>query len=100
MCITLLAPQLTMTTPVVRAARYEGCSFKPAEHTEDRKRPLNMKWVMVTDEHGNRKLRIDWTVASSFLPATVGKGMWPCVEPALGGRCVSMPNPQARVAIR
>jgi hypothetical protein len=96
---TLLAPQVKMTTPFAGAAWQQDCNFKLVEHAEDRKRPLSMKWVVVTDEHGNRELRMRWTVARPFLPVTVCNATRPQAEPAVGWGCAPTPSPQARVAI-
>ena len=58
MCTNLLARQATMATPFVCADWHQDSNFKRAEHTEDRKRPLSMNWVVVINEHGDRRLRI------------------------------------------
>jgi len=73
MCATVLAPQGTMTAPLVSAARYQDSNFGRAEHSGDRKLPLSTQWVVVTDEHGNGRLRMRWTVARFFPPTTVCK---------------------------
>ncbi|MGB9072433.1 MAG: hypothetical protein WCC22_07150 [Terriglobales bacterium] len=95
MCATVLAPQVTLTTPFVVAAQYQDSNFRRVEHARDRKRPLSMKWVVVIDEHGNRRLRMHWTGA---LPPTLGKATLPCVEPALGR--VYGPNPSPKIEYR
>lgn len=99
MCTTVLAPQITMTMPFVVAARYQDSNFRPVEQTRDRERPLSRKWVVVTDEHGNRRLRMRWTVARVLPPAVVCKGTRLWVEAAVGRVCDPTPGPQARVAI-
>jgi hypothetical protein len=65
MCTTLPA---TRVTQFEGAAWSQGPNFRRVEHTEDRKRSLSMKWVVVTDELGNGRLRMRWTVAR-FLPS-------------------------------
>jgi hypothetical protein len=59
MYTTLLAPQVTQFEG---AAWGQGPNFRGVEHTEDRKQSLSMKWVVITDELGNRRLRMRWTV--------------------------------------
>jgi hypothetical protein len=99
MCATVLAPLVTMTTPFVVAARYQDSALRRVEPTGDRKQPLKRKWVVITDEHGNRRLRMRWTVARVVLPATVRKAAQPRVEPAVGRECEPNPDPKALVAI-
>jgi len=99
MCATVLAPQVTMTTPFVGAARYQDTNFRRGEHTEDRKRQLSMRWVVVSDEHGNRRLRMRWTVARSWVPPTLCNVAPQCVQPAVGRVCDPTPGTQERVAI-
>jgi hypothetical protein len=98
MCATVLDPQIrTMTAPLVTAAWYQDSNFRRVEqrpeHSGDRKRPLSMKWGVVTGEHGNRTLRMCWTVARVVPPATVckAKGKW--VEPAVGWESEPTPRP-------
>ena len=67
MSTTLLAPQMTQFGAV---GSYHGPNFS---HTANRKLPLSMNWIAVTDEHGNRRLQMRWTVARSSIPA-VGRG--------------------------
>ena len=51
-----------MTTPVVAAIRYQDFNFRGVDHGSDHK-PLTREWVVETDEHGKRSLRMHWTVA-------------------------------------
>jgi hypothetical protein len=61
-----------MTGHAVRGCRLgPRPNFRRVEHTEDRKRSLSMKWVVVTDALGNGRLRMRWTVAR-FLPSGHG----------------------------
>jgi hypothetical protein len=99
MCTIVLAPQITMTTPFVAAARYQVSDLSRVEHTGDHKQPLERDWVVVTDEHGNRRLRMRWTVARVVPPATVCKATRPCVEAAAGRECQPTLSSQAQVVI-
>ena len=100
MCATVLAPEVTMTTPFLAAARYQDSNLRRVEHTGDRKQSLERKWVVVTDKHGNRRLRMSWTVARFFPPAMVRKATQACVEAAVGREREPTPGPpQARVVI-
>jgi len=103
MCATVVAPQVTMTMPFEAAARYQDSNFgrveHSMEHSGDREQPLGRKWVVVIDEHGNRRLRMRWTVARFFPPGTVGKATRASVEAAVGRVCERILGPQARVAI-
>ncbi len=74
MCATVLAPQIAMTTPFEAASRYQGSNFRRVENAGDREQPLGRKWVVVIDEHGNRKLQICWTVARVVPPARFESG--------------------------
>ena len=96
MCTTLFAPLATMTTPFEGASQHQDSNLKCAEHSGDRKLPLNMKWVVDTDEHGIRTLCMRWTVA---LPPTTGKAKPPRVKPAVRRVWDSAAEPSARVAI-
>ena len=62
-CMTLFAPQTMATTRLAQTTCHENCDFWTVEFAAERKRPLNMSWVVVTDENGNRRLRMRWTVA-------------------------------------
>jgi len=62
-CMTLFAQPMAMaTTQLARAVQYQdnflGHVAPKAEHT-----PLRMSWVVVTDEHGQRQLRMHWVAA-------------------------------------
>src|ERR1019366_7468941 len=98
MCATVLDPQIrTMTAPLVTAAWYQNSNFRHVEqrpeHSGDRKRPLSMKWGVVTDEHGNRTPRMRWTVARVVPPATVCKTKRTRGEAAVGRECEPTPCP-------
>ena len=70
MCTIFLAPKMR-TELSADAVCYQDVKFRQREQTEDRKGQLSMKWVAVTDERGNRRLQMRWTVAvlhSSHVP--------------------------------
>ena len=59
-CMTLFAQPIAMATmQLASAIHYEDATLRQvepkAEHT-----PLRMSWVVVTDEHGKRQLRMRW----------------------------------------
>ncbi len=91
MCATVLAPQITMTTPLVAAVHYQDSNLRRVEHSGDHKQSLGRKWVVVTDEHGSRSLRMRWTVARVVPSATACKAR-PWVEPAVGREGTSGPQ--------
>lgn len=95
MCTILIAPQIT-TKRSTDAVCYQDVKFNRAEHDEHRKAPSSMKWVVVIDEIGNRRLEMRWTVARSSLPApaTLGSATARCVRPAIGRVCDLMPGPE------
>jgi len=63
-CTTLTIREATMaTTQLTQAACYEICW--PAQEQKTEFRPLRMNWVVVTDESGNRQLRICWRADAS-----------------------------------
>jgi hypothetical protein len=99
MCATVLALQVTMTTPFVALAPYQGSNRQSVEYSGDYKHSLERKWVVVTDEHGNRRLRITWTVAQVVPPATVCEAARRWVEPAVCRESEPTLGPQARTAI-
>jgi len=99
MCTTLLAPQITVTKRLADVALRQGDIFRAAKYAKDRKQPLTMKWVVVIDEHGNRGLRMRWTVTRSPVPTMLCKLTLKCVQPAVNRVCDSTPGPQAAVAI-
>jgi hypothetical protein len=59
-CMTLFAEPMAMaTTQLVRAIQHEDtCSWRTEPKAEQK--PLSMSWVVVTDEHGKRELRMRW----------------------------------------
>jgi len=99
MCATVLAPEVTMTTPVVGTARYQVSNFRPMEQTRDRQRQLGTKWVAVTDERGNRRLQMRWTLARFFLSPPVCEATRPGVEAAVGRGHEPTPGLQARLLV-
>jgi len=65
-CITLFARQAAMaTTQLVRAVSSENVNFWNAQRIPERKQPLSMSWVVVTDENGRRQLRMRWKPAEA-----------------------------------
>ena len=61
-CTTLIAQPATMATKrFVRSAFCEICRPRPDEQKTEF-RPPRMNWVVVTDENGNRQLRMRWRV--------------------------------------
>lgn len=59
-CTTLIALETTMaTTRFMRADCFESCRPSKDEKTPEQKQ-LRMSWVVVTDENGNRELRMQW----------------------------------------
>lgn len=85
MCTTLLAPQMTQFDA---AGSYHDPNFS---HTANRKLPLSMNWFAVTDEHGNRRLQMRWTVARSSIPPTFRSATPQCVQPAVGRGATQLP---------
>ena len=58
-CMTLFAqPMAVATTQLVRV-HHEDAPLWQAEPKAEHK-PLRMSWVVVTDEHGKRQLRMHW----------------------------------------
>jgi hypothetical protein len=62
-CMTLFAPRTMATTQLAQTTCRENCDFWLIDFAAERKRPLNLSWVVVTDEQGSRRLRMRWTVA-------------------------------------
>jgi hypothetical protein len=59
-CMTLFAQPMAMaTTQLVSAIHHEDAPLWQVEPKAERK-PLSMSWVVVTDEHGKRQLRMHW----------------------------------------
>jgi len=88
MCTTLLAPQETMT-PFAGETRWQDSNVTPAEHIEERKQPLTMRWVVVIDQHGDRSLRMRWTVE---LPPRLGKATLLYLRPAQDRGAIQFPT--------
>jgi len=78
MCTIFVAPKMR-TGLSADAVCYQDVKFKRRKLTEDRKRQLSMKWVVVTDEDGSPRLQMRWTVARSPVPPTSQ-----CVQPCDG----------------
>jgi len=74
-----------MTTPFAQTARHEIFEVWPVSFTAERKQPLSMSWVVVTDEDGNRRLRMSWTAAEPQPGEedNVGSKMAPAQKPSL-----------------
>jgi hypothetical protein len=63
MCTTTLtlAAAAVAITRLTHHVCYEVCTlWQPEEKAEPK--PLRMNWVVVTDEHGKKQLRVYWTV--------------------------------------
>jgi hypothetical protein len=59
-CMTLFAQPIAMaTTQLVSAIHHEDASLWQVEPKAEHK-PLSMSWVVVTDENGERQLRMHW----------------------------------------
>jgi hypothetical protein len=57
--MTLIAQEATMaTTQLARAVAYQACW--PAVERESEYSQVRMNWVVVTDQDGNRQLRMCW----------------------------------------
>jgi hypothetical protein len=93
-----VAPKMR-TEQSADAFRYQDVKSKQREQTEDRKRHLSMKWDVVSDEHGSRRLQMRWTGARSPVPPTFRSSTSQCVQPAMGRGSDPTPGPEARVAI-
>lgn len=59
-CITLVMQPTMATTRLVRPICCVDSVAEPALTIVERPQ-LNMSWIVVTDENGNRQLRIRWT---------------------------------------
>lgn len=87
MCTIIVAPETSTTTRFADAACYQDFNGKRAERTEDRKRQLTMKWVVVTDELGNRRIEMRWTFARPSISSTLHKQTPQYIQPAIGRVC-------------
>lgn len=66
-CITLFAQPVAMaTTQLARVFHYQDALTSPWISNVER-RPLSMSWVVVTDNHGNRNLQIQWVPSEAVL---------------------------------
>lgn len=60
-CITFAGQEATMaTTQLMRAAGYEICWTRLEEEARTEFKPPRMNWVVVTDEHHNRRMQMRW----------------------------------------
>jgi hypothetical protein len=59
-CMILLAPQATVSTIQLVRPCCEG--FQLEQQAPQRKQSLRMSWVVVTDQHGKRQLRMRWRI--------------------------------------
>ena len=91
MCTILIAPEMRTTKRFTDAYCCQDFKVKRAERTENHQRQLNMKWGVVTDEQGNRRLEMRWTVARSSIPSTRCKPAPRSVQPARGGIVIELP---------
>ena len=59
-CITFIAPLMAMaTTQLAREIHYQDAPvWQPEGNLEHNS--LRMSWVVVTDENGNQRLRMQW----------------------------------------
>ena len=64
-CMTLLAPLAMTTSQLARTVCFENSSVEVTEKIVQRNRPLKMSWVVVTDKHGHRHLRMRWSKADA-----------------------------------
>jgi len=60
-CMSLFALPTMATTQLAQTACHETAEVWPLSFTAERKQPLKMSWVVVTDENGNQRLRMSWT---------------------------------------
>ncbi|MBV8051527.1 MAG: hypothetical protein JOZ80_10085 [Acidobacteriaceae bacterium] len=60
-CMILFAQPTMATTQFSQAACEEITELCPVTLKSERKLPLSMSWVVVTDENGNRQLRMCWS---------------------------------------
>ncbi len=62
-CVSLFAqPTAMATTQLAHISHYKTASTRGWEGNAERKH-LRMSWVVVTDEKGNRQLRMQWASA-------------------------------------
>jgi hypothetical protein len=62
-CMTLFALPTMATTQLTKATCRETSEVLPVSFVSERKQPLSMSWVVVTDENGKRQLRMSWATA-------------------------------------
>jgi hypothetical protein len=64
-----MSQEVSMATHLLRAAGDEQCRPRQGQQRTEHQ-PLRMNWVVVTDENGNRRLRmywrVDWNVWDQF----------------------------------
>jgi hypothetical protein len=63
--LTLFAPPAMTTSQLARSVCFANSTTELAEKIVQRNRPLEMSWVVVTDEQGKRELRMRWRVAEA-----------------------------------
>ena len=64
-CITMLAPPVTMATTQLRQGIVREV-FAPIHFERNREQHSpRMNWVVVTDNDGSRRLRMNWTADGS-----------------------------------
>lgn len=69
MCTIFVVSQMK-TSRFGDVVYYQDVEFKRTERIEERRKRLSMKWVVVTDKLGKRRLQMRWTVARSSVPPT------------------------------
>jgi len=63
-CVTAFAEPMAMpTTQLTGVIQYEDAVVWQLEGNAERK-SLRMSWVVVTDNHGRRQLRMQWELAA------------------------------------
>jgi len=99
MCTILITPEMRTTKPFTDIYCCQDFKVNRAERTENRQRQLSMKWVVVTDEQGNRRLEMRWAVAQSSNPSRLCKPTARGVQAAVGRVSDPTPGPEVRSAI-
>ena len=70
-CMTLIAPVAMATTQLARAVRYEETFV--SQETRVERVPLGMSWVVATDGHGKRELKMQWQSPAYSRGASSGE---------------------------
>ena len=64
-CVTVFAEPMAMpTTQLTGVIQRADAASRQLESNAGRK-PLRMSWVVVTDNHGRRQLRLHWDLAAT-----------------------------------